>query len=147
MSPEQVFSIVNFAALPGWAALALAPLRRDLAVLAARVVVAALAAVYLAALVGGMLGVGADSGRPAGMPDYTTLAGVVALLGNPFGATIGWTHFLAFDLFVGAWQVEIAGRRNIPHWMVLPCLALTFMFGPIGLLAFFGVLALRRRPA
>lgn len=30
-----------------------------------------------------------------------TLPGVAALLGRPDGATIGWVHFLTFDLFVG----------------------------------------------
>ena len=34
-------------------------------------------------------------------------------------------------------QVVDAQKRGIPHLYVVPCLALTFMFGPTGLLAYF----------
>ncbi|MEQ8696766.1 MAG: DUF4281 domain-containing protein, partial [Bauldia litoralis] len=40
------------------------------------------------------------------------------------------------DLFVGAWQVRTARAEGIPHLLVIPCLALTFLFGPVGLLLF-----------
>ena len=49
---------------------------------------------------------------------------------------LGWTHFLAFDLFTGAWEVEDAGRIGVPHWAVIVPLVLTFLFGPIGLLTY-----------
>jgi hypothetical protein len=48
----------------------------------------------------------------------------------------GWTHYLAFDLIVGSWEVRDARERGISHWLVVPCLALTFMFGPVGFLAY-----------
>jgi hypothetical protein len=48
----------------------------------------------------------------------------------------GWLHYLAFDLFVGAWQVRTARAEGIPHLMVVPCLVLTFLFGPVGFLLF-----------
>jgi hypothetical protein len=61
----------------------------------------------------------------------------------------GWLHYLAFDLFVGAWIAERSGALGIPHAAVLPLLLLTFMFGPAGLLAFALVRTvwLRRRAA
>jgi hypothetical protein len=61
----------------------------------------------------------------------------------------GWLHYLAFDLFVGAWIAERAGALGIPHLLVLPLLLLTFLFGPAGLLAFALLRALwqRRHPA
>jgi hypothetical protein len=42
-----------------------------------------------------------------------------------------------------------ARERNIPHWLVVPCLVLTFMFGPVGLLTYFALRAAmsRRRAA
>jgi hypothetical protein len=46
-------------------------------------------------------------------------------------------HYLAFDLFIGAWQVRDAQRLEVPHLLVVPCLALTFVVGPLGLLAYF----------
>ena len=55
----------------------------------------------------------------------------------------GWLHYLAFDLFVGSWEVRTARAEGIPHLLVLPCLALTFLFGPMGLLAFLIVRAAR----
>lgn len=56
----------------------------------------------------------------------------------------GWLHFLAFDLFVGAWQVRTARRDALPRLLVVPCLALTFLFGPAGLLAFLALRAALR---
>jgi len=46
----------------------------------------------------------------------------------------GWVHYLAFDLFIGSWEVEDAAANGIPHWLLLPCLFLTLMVGPVGLL-------------
>ena len=48
----------------------------------------------------------------------------------------GWLHYLAFDLFVGAWEVRTARAEGIPHLLVVPALILTFLFGPAGLLLF-----------
>ncbi len=51
----------------------------------------------------------------------------------------GWLHYLAFDLFVGAWEVRDASTHGVPHVLVVPCLLLTFLLGPIGLLAYHAV--------
>jgi hypothetical protein len=48
-------------------------------------------------------------------------------------------HYLAFDLFIGGWELRDAQRRGVPHLLLLPCLGLTLMFGPLGLLVYFGV--------
>jgi hypothetical protein len=45
----------------------------------------------------------------------------------------GWIHYLAFDLFVGAWEVRDAQRQGIHHLLVIPCLLATLMAGPAGL--------------
>jgi len=49
----------------------------------------------------------------------------------------GWVHYLAFDLFIGCWIVLDAQERHIKHLLLVPCLGLTFMFGPVGLLLYF----------
>jgi hypothetical protein len=59
------------------------------------------------------------------------------LFQNKWLLLAGWIHYLAFDLFIGSWQVRDAAKQGISHWLVIPCLALTFMFGPIGLLLYF----------
>jgi hypothetical protein len=61
------------------------------------------------------------------------------LFDNPQIALAGWVHYLAFDLFIGGWEVRTAQREGIPHLAVLPCLVLTFLFGPVGLLLFLGL--------
>ena len=59
----------------------------------------------------------------------------------------GWVHYLAFDLFVGSWQVRDGQEHHIPHWAIVPALILTFLFGPAGLLlyAIIRMLTARRR--
>ena len=53
---------------------------------------------------------------------------------------MGWVHYLAFDLIIGAWITVDARTRPVPRLLVLPCLFFTFMFGPGGWL---GYMALR----
>ena len=69
------------------------------------------------------------------------LGGVAALLGSPAGATIGWIHFLAFDLFVARWAYLDSRERGLNPFVMAPVLFATLMLGPVGLL---GYLALRR---
>ena len=65
-----------------------------------------------------------------------TLNSISALLGTPYGATIGWVHFLAFDLFVGRW-IYLDSRENaISGWIMAPVLFFCLMLGPIGLLLY-----------
>ena len=139
MTPETLFSVFSGFVLLGWLALIVAPLRRGLAVTVARWVVVILCGGYFALLVAGMAG----PGPPAGA-SFDSLDGVRLLLSTPAALLAGWVHYLAFDLFVGAWQVGDAPAANIPHWLLLPCLALTCVAGPVGLLLYFGIKAARR---
>jgi len=62
------------------------------------------------------------------------------LFSQPQLAMTGWIHYLAFDLFIGGWQLRRAEAERIPYYLTAPCLVLTMIFGPIGLIAFFIVL-------
>ena len=64
---------------------------------------------------------------------FSSLGGVRALFDNPWALLAGWTHYLAFDLFIGGWELRDAQRRGFPHLLVVPALVLTFLFGPAGL--------------
>jgi hypothetical protein len=75
---------------------------------------------------------------------FSTLAQVAVLFSSPYALLAGWIHYLAFDLFTGAWQAREAARLGISRWIVLPCLLLTFLLGPLGL-ALFLVLKLAMR--
>jgi hypothetical protein len=66
---------------------------------------------------------------------------VAALLGTPAGATIGWAHFLAFDLFVGRWAYLDSRERAISAWLMAPVLFFVLMLGPIGFLLYLAVRA------
>ncbi len=109
--------------------LAFAPLKRAWLVPGARVVGVLLAVLYSGLLIGAVMGGGMDG-------DFTSLAGVTALFARPEGVLVGWVHYLAFDLWVGAWAVEDADRRGLRHWAVLPCLVFIFLAGPLGLLLY-----------
>ena len=60
----------------------------------------------------------------------------MALFDTPGGATIGWIHYLAFDLFVGVWIARNADRHGINRIIQVPILFFTLMFGPMGLLIY-----------
>jgi hypothetical protein len=141
MELERVFSLASAAAMLGWVVLVLAPLRRAVAVGIARLIVAILCGTYLAFLVAGLTG---GNGPPEGA-GFTSLAGVRLLMSSPQALLAGWVHYLAFDLFIGSWEVEDAPAANVPHLLLLPCLALTFLVGPVGLLLYLTVKAFRQR--
>ena len=126
MRIETVFLICNYGVLPAWLLLVVAP-RAALTRVAVHAtwIPLALAAVYA----GGM------ATAPPGSEgaSFFTLGGVQLFLGQPHGALVGWVHYLAFDLFVGAWETRDAERRGIHHLAVVPCLLFTLMLGPIGL--------------
>lgn len=138
MSVEQVFSLCNMTAMAGWILLAVAPRKHwSSTIIAGRAIPLLLAAVYLVLIA-------AHWGEGKG--GFGSLAGVAALFENRWLLLVGWIHYLAFDLFTGAWEVRDAGERGISHWLVVPCLGLTFMFGPVGLLAYFGVRTAAGKP-
>jgi hypothetical protein len=141
MPLEHLFSMASTAALFGWILLAVAPLRREWSVAGARLVVALLCGGYAAMLVTGLT---SGAGPPAGA-GFSSLAGVRLLLSSPEAMLAGWVHYLAFDLFVGAWETEDARGARIPHWLLLPCLAITLLAGPVGLLLYLIIKAARRR--
>jgi hypothetical protein len=141
MTPEQLFQYANMAALAGWVLLVVAPLNRRWTVIGARFVAAILCGGYVALLVSGLIG---GPGPPEGA-GFTSLIGVRLLLSSPPALLAGWVHYLAFDLFVGSWETEVAPASRVPHWLLLPCLALTFLAGPVGLLLFLVLKAMRQR--
>lgn len=134
---ERMFSLAGLLATSGWVALALAPLWRRGAQLVAGWAIPALIGVAYAGLI-----VRYWSESSGG---FGSLAEVAALFDHRGLLLAGWLHYLAFDLFIGAWEVREAERIVLPHWTILPALALTFLFGPIGLLLFLGLRAARLR--
>lgn len=141
-APETTFTIANAVALCGWLVLLASPPSVRWAEagrrLAGFVLPTALALLYVALLAAHW---GGDGG-------FGSLADVRTLFDQPGLLLAGWVHYLAFDLFVGAWIARRGAEIGVPHWQLVPVLALTFLFGPAGWLAFVGLRALRSgRPA
>jgi len=125
MTPDLVFTICNTAVIPAWLLLAAAPK----AAFTQRVVHSALIPITLGSIYLTAFAINPDTPEGA---SFSSLHGVMQLFTAPWAVLAGWIHYLAFDLFVGAWEVRDASRRGIPHLMVIPCLVFTLMLGPIG---------------
>lgn len=129
MSAETLFAICNTLVLPGWLLLVILPRWKWTTKVITSVIMPFLFALVYLYLV--LVYFGHSEGG------FASLASVTELFQNPYILLAGWLHYLAFDLFVGSWEVRDAQRLGISHWLVIPCLALTFMFGPIGLGLYF----------
>lgn len=140
MNLELIFSAMTGLAVLGWLCLILAPLRREPLVAAARVVAALLSLAYALLILRGLT----QPGNPTD-GNFSSLAGVMSLLSVPAVMLPAWIHYLAFDLWVGTWEVEDAPRSGVPHWLVIPCMVLTFMLGPVGLLAYLVIRTVAKR--
>jgi hypothetical protein len=128
MNAEYVFSIANLIALVGWLVLIFMGRHRWAHTLVTGAILPGLLSVlYTTLLV-------THWGETEG--GFTSLAGVRALFSNEWLLLAGWIHYLAFDLFVGSWELRDAQGHRIPHLVMIPCLILTFLFGPAGLLAY-----------
>ena len=125
---EAIFAIANPVALVGWLGLVVFPGRRLVVDGISGLLIPALLGVAYVALIGAYFA-GADGG-------FSSIEAVRALFQSDALLVAGWLHYLAFDLFVGAWQVRTARAEGMPHLLVIPCLALTFLFGPLGLVLF-----------
>jgi hypothetical protein len=136
MSPQQVFSAANAVALLAWIMLAVLPGRPWVTKMITTKVVPSLFAVLYTAIAVSLFG------RTSG--GFSTLAGVGMLFSNPWLLLAGWVHYLAFDLLVGSWELQDAQEHGISHLLVLPCLALTFLFGPAGWLLYTILRSVRR---
>jgi len=135
MDYELVFSLVGLLAMLGWAALLVSPwmpIWSDrIAGLLAPLALSAVYVLFLALF-------------PAQDGGFGSFAEVTRLFSHREAVMAGWVHFLAFDLVVGAWICRAARREGVRFWLVLPCLPVTFLFGPAGFLAFAVVRAVHR---
>ncbi|MEX1251138.1 MAG: ABA4-like family protein [Hyphomonas sp.] len=132
LSYETVFSLINFAVLPAWLLLAVLP-RSSITrtVVHSGLYPLLLGVFYTVTLVTGFaFGYSAEGGS------FNSAAGVSQAFSHPHGILIGWSHYLVFDLFVGAWIARDAQRRGFPQLVLVPCLFFTLMLGPVGLLMY-----------
>ena len=74
--------------------------------------------------------------RPEDFEKFSTLNGVMELFTDKTAVTAGWVHYLAIDLLTGIWIKKNAQKHGIHHAILVPCLLITFMLCPIGLLLY-----------
>jgi hypothetical protein len=136
MDLERMFSLASTIAVVGWLFLIIVP-KRPLAVHAASVFLPLILALMYLYLIATNIR-GAEGG-------FGSLADVAALFQKRELLLAGWIHFLCFDLFIGGWEVRDSQQHGIPHLVVIPCLIMTFMLGPIGLLFYFVIRSAKLR--
>lgn len=131
MNWDLIFSVTNSWALLMWLILAFAP-RREIVMKGIFYGGAGLLSLTYAMIIIPLM-TGMIDGGSGGTPDFSTLQGVQQLLSSDGGATIGWIHYLAFDLFVGIWVARNADRYGFSRIVQIPLLFFTLMLGPFGL--------------
>ena len=136
MDLERIFSVAGAIAAVGWLFLIVVP-KRPLPLHVAGVFFPMLLALMYLYFIAMHIR-GAEGG-------FGSLADVAALFQKRELLLAGWIHYLCFDLFIGAWEVRDSQRNQIPHLVVIPCLIMTFLLGPIGLLFYFAIRSAKLR--
>ncbi len=141
-----LFNLTNGLAILGWLLLAAGP-RKPLVHSAILYLGVALLCLLYAAVFAVVLSGAVDPARVAGagQPGFSSIAGVRALFASDGGVVIGWTHYLAFDLFTGLWIARDGDNKQFGRLVQLPFLFATFMAGPVGLLSWLIVRERRAR--
>jgi len=136
MPLEQLFAAANILAVIGWLLLVFLPRHPIARGVAGALIPLALSFWYLFFIVQHLQG--AEGG-------FGSLAEVAKLFQKPELLLAGWIHYLAFDLFIGAWEVRDSQQHGIPHLVIIPCMLMTFMLGPVGLLFYFAIRTAKTR--
>lgn len=125
---DAAFALGSQLAMLGWLSLILLPRWRGIsALLAGLIIPATLSLGYLV-----LIAVNWHEAKGG----FATLDDVAALFASKPLLLAGWLHYLAFDLFLGNWILRRSQAEAIPHLLMVPVLLATFLFGPIGYLAF-----------
>lgn len=132
-----LFTFIHVVALAGWAMLFLLPRGPRVAAYVLYLCVGLLCLTYtvmFASQFGAII-----SG------DFFSIEGIRDLFASDAGIVIGWTHYLAFDLFIGQWIAKDADHKGFSRFAQVPVLILTLLAGPIGLLVWLFIRERRAR--
>ncbi|MBO6945540.1 ABA4-like family protein [Altererythrobacter sp.] len=132
MSWDAIFGAANMFALISWVALILLPRWPALLSAILFLSVGLLSLLYAGILIGLVGGFVDPAGDMTG-GNFSSIEGVQTLFSSKGGLTLGWVHYLAFDLFVGLWIARDADSKNFSRILQAPILLATFMAGPLGL--------------
>lgn len=128
MNTELLFMLGTYSIVPFWLLMILLPTWTwTKRIIGSPLIALPPTLLYVALVVPQMIPLLAILGTP-------TAASIAALLSTPEGATIGWFHFLAFDLMTGRWAYLDSREKAINPFIMAPVLFFIFMFGPVGFL-------------
>lgn len=137
---DQLFRIANLLAMIAWIGLVVdRPGRRFhkiVSFISERFIPLLFCVAYVA-----LLALQMNSGHQA---NFRSIDGVSEIFSSKNGVMIGWLHYLAFDLLVGAYIARKMREMNLRRIIIIPILIATFMFGPLGFLAYSFVNILNR---
>lgn len=142
---DTVFAGANLLALTGWIALVALPRKPALLAAVLYLGVALLCLIYATALGSIVTGLIDPAGPGGGSANFFTIEGVRTIFASDGGVTVGWVHYLAFDLFVGLWIARDADAKAFSRIIQAPILIATFLAGPLGLLVWLFVRERRAR--
>lgn len=126
---ETFFQFTNTLALAAWIALVLFPGRKLVSGVLCAVAIPGFLALAYAAVIAWKL---ASNGLPPG--DVMTLTGLREVFSDDWVFAAAWTHYLVFDMVVGAWIARDSVKLGIPWLLRTVALVLTFLAGPVGFL-------------
>lgn len=127
--PAALFQIQNLS-FASWLAMILLPRWSKMRhmVLAQTAITAVVYAIALAHVVAHPM--------PGVALDFTSLAAVTKLFTQPEGVLAGWLHYCVTDPLMGLGELLDAQRKRVPHLLLVPCLVLTCLGAPAGLLLY-----------
>jgi len=133
LTPEFIFNIGNFAILIVWLLMLILPRWRATQWLTkTHIIVLFLAFCYTCIALSQLTTIA--------QADFTSLKGIKALFlsagKEDYFVVAAWFHYLAFDLLAGSYIFHEAQKMKMSHFLLAPCLLLTFMLGPAGFLLF-----------
>jgi hypothetical protein len=137
MDAASIFSLGNTCILIGWILLIFLPNWKYTQASILNGLIVLYAVVYTYLILKDIGDFRADS--------FSSLANVKALFQNDNAVAAGWFHYLAFDLFVGAYIVRKSISLGISRVFYTLALPFTFMFGPMGYLMFFIIKSIKTK--
>jgi hypothetical protein len=142
LSPDALYGALNYGVLPFWALLIFLPHLKITDWLVHSVFAPIVLGLIYAWLIAGVTVGGIALPEGSG---FASLEGVMKAFTVKEAVLAGWAHYIVFDLFIGAWEARDAQRLGLNHFVVIPCLLLTLLVGPIGLLAYLMIRGLTGR--
>lgn len=128
---NQLFKVASVIALVGWVILIALPFWHF-----GHSVVIAISVCLLCGIYSYLIFFGRKYDDEKVRGSFWSLNGIIKLFKSPRVVLAGWVHYLAFDLMMGLYIVVDAARFDFSHVLLIPCLLLTLMLGPAGLLLY-----------